>query len=276
MSLATAAELAIDWRRLSRPQPDAYDTDILLELGGDPAPRTARVEGPSLCGGRVALSNDDPLMPMPPYLPVGGVPETLERAIFYVARWPAMALQWPRIVRTVQCFTDPFGGGPLRSSSHSVDSRPGTVALTVDCPLATAQALVHETAHLKLRMMGVRNESADRIVANPPDELHESPIVTEMLRPMTAVLHAQYSFMHVLQLDLEMLAKEDDPAVRRDIGKLLARNAPRMARGLATLRRELRTDEEGAAFCEGFFDWCETALERSRQILAGSAEAASG
>jgi hypothetical protein len=74
--------------------------------------------------------------------------------------------------------------------------------------------------------------------------------------------------MHVLQLDLEMLAREDDSATRRDIQSLVARNAPRMAKGLATLRRELRTDAEGAHFCEGFFAWCDQALESSREILA--------
>ena len=204
---------------------------------------------------------------MPRYEPVDTVPPILDRAIGYVARWPAMARQWPAIVRTIQCFTDVQNGGPLRSWSHSVGERPGVIALTVDCPLATAQAIVHETAHLKLRMMGVGNESADRIVANAPDGLYDSPIVTEMLRPMTAVLHAQYSFMHVLQLDLEMLAHEDDPAVRDDIKSLVARNAPRMAKGLDTLRRELRTDAAGAAFCDGFFAWCDAALTASRAAV---------
>ncbi len=96
----------------------------------------------------------------------------------------------------------------------------------------------------------------------------KASIVTEMLRPMTAVLHAQYSFMHVLQLDLKMLSQEDvDPVVRDDIRSLIARNAPRMAKGLATLRRELRTDAAGAEFCDGFFGWCDATLKASRDVV---------
>lgn len=256
----------IDWARMSEPQPGGEDTATLLAL--DRASRPSPERGPTVCEGRVALSCEGPLMPSPPYVAVDGIPAVLARAIGYVERWPAMAVQWPQIVRTIQPFTDPVGGGPLRSSSHSVDTRPGVIALTVDCPLATAQAIVHETAHLKLRLMGVRNEAADRIVTNRPEALYESPVVTEMLRPMTAVLHAQYSFMHILQLDLEMLRQEEDADVRRDIKSLLARNAPRMAKGLKTLRRDMRCDEAGAKFCDGFFRWCETALASSRAALA--------
>lgn len=263
--------MQIDWRRMGEPQPDGYDTAVLLELAahgrGVAAPRGNAHRSPAGVEG-VTLSNDDPLIPSPPYEPVEGMTGVLERAIAYVARWPAVARQWPLIVRTIQCFTDTKNGRPLRSSSHSIDARPGVIALTVDCPLAAAHAIVHETAHLKLRLMGVRNESADRIVANDPQARYESPIVTEMLRPMTAVLHAQYSFMHVLQLDLEMLSREDDRAVADDMRTLVARNAPRMASGLATLRRELRTDPAGAAFCEGFFGWCETALTHSRSMAS--------
>ena len=262
---------------MSRPRADGYDTEEILRLAEAAGARNggpdAASRSPTVCAGQVALSNDGPLLPCPPYCPVEGVPATLQRAIAYVERWPAMAAQWPRIVATIQCFTDPEHGGKLRSSSHSVDSRPRTIALTVDCPLATAQAIVHETAHLKLRMMGVRNESSDRIVTNASDALYDSPIVRDMKRPMTAVLHAQYSFMHVLQLDLEMLGQERDPQVRRDIKSLISRNAPRMAQGLATLRAEIRTDQPGSAFCEGFFSWCETALEMSRAALNAQDEA---
>ena len=261
----------IDWARMSEPQPDGKDTATLLALDrASRASTTSPESGPTVCGGRVALSCEGPLMPSPPYVAVAGTPEVLARAIDYVGRWPAMAAQWPQIVRVIQPFTDPVGGGALRSSSHSVDTRPGVIALTVDCPLATAQAIVHETAHLKLRIMGVRNEAADRIVTNRPEELYESPVVIEMLRPMTAVLHAQYSFMHILQLDLEMLRQEGDADVRRDIKSLLARNVPRMTKGLATLRRDIQCDEAGAKFCEGFFGWCETALASSRAALAQS------
>ena len=188
-----------------------------------------------------------------------------------VRRWPAVAAQWPNIVHTIQCYVDAdlpaHGPGRLGSSSHSVDGRPGVIGLTVNCPLATAQAVVHEMAHHKLRAFGVANEQAIRIVTNPPDELYASPIVLDRLRPMTAVLHAQYSFIHVTQLDIFMLEQEDDQDVRSDICALLSRNVLRMEMGFQTLRAHARTDIAGRDFLGSFFEWCIAALARGRELL---------
>ena len=51
-------------------------------------------------------------------------------------------------------------------------------------------------------------ESATAIVGNDPAQRHVSPIVKDRTRPMTAVLHAQYSYVHVTALDLHMLEAE--------------------------------------------------------------------
>lgn len=268
----------IDWRRMAEPDPDGYDTRMILELlRSEPAPWHAAIPAgppphrePAIAGGKVAVRIDgDPLLPAPRFAPLPGIPANLEQAVAYVSRWPAAAAQWPRIVHTIQPFTDttlPTGGPPrLGSSSHNAAARYGTIALTVDCPLGAAQAIVHEMAHHKLRVMGVDNEAAIRLVANPPDALYMSPVVG-IPRPMTAVLHAQYSFIHVTQLDLMMLEGESDPDRRADILVLLGRNVPRMEAGAALLRRHALLDADGEAFMDAFMAWTDRVLDEARRL----------
>jgi HEXXH motif-containing protein len=264
---------------MARPQVDGYDTSMVLHLAetertpwrSEPFRRPPPGGPPSVAGGAVAVRNDAPLLPAPRWRPVDGVHPNLERAIAFVERWPEVGRQWPQVLHTVQCFidTDP-PHGRLYSASHSVSGRFGVIGLTVDCPLATAQALVHELAHTKLRAMGVDNENAVRIVANASDALFPSPVVVGQPRPMTAVLHAQYSFIHVTQLDLHMLEREADPATRADIRALLARNVPRMRAGLHTLQSNVQEGEDGAAFLRGFLDWCEAVLGEAEAVLAAA------
>jgi hypothetical protein len=269
----------IDWARMARPQPDGYDTRMALSLiESESTPwrargfrRPAPNGGPGIAGGTVALSAAEPLLPPPRWQAIDGVPPALEQAIDLVGRWPEAADQWPRIIHTIQCFTDAERpGARLYSASHSVGSRTGVIGLTPHCPLATAQALVHEMAHTKLRAMGVDNENAIRIVTNPPREMFFSPVVGEE-RPMTAVLHAQYSFIHVLQLDTLMLETEPDEQTRSHIHRLIARNVPRMDAGRDIVARFMRMDRDGEDFMAAFLGWTEEVLKRGHELLRSDA-----
>jgi hypothetical protein len=266
---------------MAEPQADGYDTCTILRLVEEEVapwrphpPRREGIEyGPSICNGEVAVAvRDEPLLPAPRFAPVDGIHPNFMQALDYVSRWPVASAQWPRIVHNVQCFTDtatpPADHGPrIGSSSHSVNERFGIIGLTIDCALGTAQAMVHEMAHHKLRAMGVANESAIRIVTNPPSDRFPSPVVIDQPRPMTAVLHAEYSFIHVTELDLKMLEREEDDRARADIYKLLARNVPKMEAGFATLREHVQTDAEGACFMDAFLAWSDQVLRRGRQML---------
>jgi hypothetical protein len=272
---------AIDWSRMAAPQADGYDTEVVLRLvEQEPAPwrpqpprRPAVGSAPAVCAGTVAVAvGDEPLLPQPRFAAVDGVHPNFAKALDYVARWPAASAQFPGVVHTVQCFTDTAVGPAERSSrlgsaSHSINERFGVIGLTIDNALATAQAVVHEMAHHKLRAMGVANEDAIRIVANPPKDLYPSPVVVEQPRPMTAVLHAEYSFIHVTELDLMMLESEQDEKSRADILVLLARNVPRMEAGFATISQHIKTDEPGKVFIDAFLDWSDQVLRRGRRAL---------
>lgn len=266
---AASTHLHVDWARMARPQRDGYDTEALLELHRH-APAPWHV-GAALRGGAVEIGiSGPPLLPPPRFLPVDPPFGTLHEAIDLVMAWPEMTAQWQRLVGQVQPFTDfetaSAGGAGPGSCSHNESARLGVIGLTVDCSLGAAQAIVHETAHHKLRIMGVDNEAAVRLLINDTATLFFSPIVGRP-RPITAVLHAQYSFMHVLQLDLCLLQTEQSPERRRDLLTLLARNAPRVADMTVTLRSAAHLDSEGAEFMSGLFAWADEALSAARRLL---------
>lgn len=271
----------IDWSRMAEPQADGYDTLAIMQLleherapwRPRPFRRQSVAHGPSICDGRVAVgAGDEPLLPGPRFAPIDGIHPNFRQALDYMARWPVASAQWPSIVHNVQCFTDTAISAAERetrigSASHSVNERFGVIGLTVDCALGTAQALVHEMAHHKLRAMGVANEDAIRIVTNRPSDLFPSPVVIDQPRPMTAVLHAEYSFIHVTALDLKMLEQEDDDKTRAGIRSLLARNVPKMEAGFAVIRDNVQTDAEGKDFIDGFLAWADRVLREGRRRL---------
>jgi len=84
---------------------------------------------------------------------------------------------------------------------------------------------------------------------------------------MTAVFHAQYSFMHVTALDLHMLARAENEWERQRILMLLARNIPRMQAGCEVIASHIRTDEAGAPFLEAFMNWSRDILQSSQTEL---------
>jgi HEXXH motif-containing protein len=264
--------VTLDWSRLAEPQDDGYDTAAALSLATGYTRRP--VDGlPTIADGAVAVRYlDQPEMAPPRFALAPPDHPNLGRAVDYLRRWPAGYTQFRALVDSVHPCTDPQIPPPLAdvtvgSSSHSHEQWFGTVCVTVDNALGCAQALVHEMAHQKLRALGVSVEGARRLITNDPADLYPSPIKIGIRRPMTAVLHAQYSFIHVIQLDLFMLAGEDDLRARHHILQLLLRNVVRLEPGHATLAAHARTDAEGAPFLAGFLAWSRRALDAGYAAL---------
>jgi HEXXH motif-containing protein len=271
---------SVDWRRMAEPQKDGYDTDMTLRLAEHgctplrPLPYRRRpIDGAAtFCGGMVAvrqapergLMTDEivPASPDHPNLAVGAA---------YLARWREAYAQFGRLVDTVYPYTDPEqarqGEWALGSSSHSYEEDFGSLLATVDNALGFAQALVHEMAHQKLRALGVSIETAERLIVNDQSERFESPIRKDQTRPMTAVFHAQYSFIHVTALDLHMLVAAQGERERQNILMLLARNVPRMQAGHEEVARHIRTDAAGRLFVDAFMDWSKDVLQRGQAEL---------
>lgn len=129
---------------------------------------------------------------------------------------------------------------------------------------------MHEAAHQKLFGLGVLIEHADRIVRNDLTRLFPSPIV-ERPRPMTAVLHAEYSFIHVTELELRLLdVMCEQPGREREskvLRSFLGRNVARLEPGLRTIESAIETDAAGDRFVGAFLPWAAQVLERARAIL---------
>jgi len=261
--------LDIDWARTAFPQPDGRDSAAILELRGW---RQRPVEdAPSLFGGRVAVRNrGEGGLPAPQYLPAPCDHPHLREAERVLGAWPEAAAQAGLLLDEIQPWIDTRVPESARSvpgsSSHSLDEEFGTIMLTIDHPFGIAQAIVHEMAHHKLRALGVSVTRARHMVGNDPSELYRSPIITDRRRPMTAVLHAQYSFMHVTALDVAVY--DAMPERRAEAVFLLARNVPRMEAGREEIARHLRiADAAGEAFLGAFACWSDEVLARGQAIL---------
>jgi hypothetical protein len=123
-------------------------------------------------------------------------------------------------------------------------------------------------AHHKLRALGVDLESAERIIKNPHSQQFKSPIRYDRLRPMPAVLHAQYSFTYVAALDVAIIRAGQDPARDRVIAELaLAKIIPKLHFGLAVIKEHAVVDSAGADFLRGFFSWSDRIFEDASNIL---------
>jgi hypothetical protein len=271
-----------DWGRLAYPQEDQYDSHVVLVLAGSRTSpgrptlyRRRPVDGhPTIFDGCVAVRElPRSTLREPDFLLAPADHPNLAAAARHVARWPEVYEQFKLLIDTVIPLFDARiapaeRAEALGSCSHSDEDQFGSLMATVEDPLGLAQAMVHEMAHQKLRALGVSVESAQHLIVNDPRELYPSPVRHDSLRPMTAVFHAVYSFIHVVALDLRMIAPEEDPAVRERLVLLLARNVPRMQMGCVTLRENLRTDAAGAVFRGAFMQWAEEILATGEQVLA--------
>lgn len=272
---------AIDWARMAEPQFDQYDTEMTLTLATTsgsplrPEPYVRRSSDglPTIAGTGIAVRILEQRELAPPRFALAPPDHpNLANALAYLRRWPEAYAQFLALIDSVHACVDPAIPAETLavttgSCSHSHEWWFGTICVTVDHAVGCAQAFVHEMAHQKLRALGVSVESAWRLVANDPAELFLSPIRIGVARPMTAVLHAQYSFIYVVELDLRMLAGETDPVVRDQILQLLLRNVVRMEAGYETLARNVRTDAFGAAFVDAFLQWARRAIDRGYDAL---------
>lgn len=262
----------IEWRRVAVPQDDGYDTDVALSLR--PLSRSSDASGDvvRLCDGDVlAKPGWEGGLPNPGVRPASPGHTNLAAAVRLVSLWPAAYAQFRRLVDVVHPYTDEqqarMGVLALGSSSHSRDTEFGTIHVTIDNALGCAQGLVHEMAHHKLRALGVSIERASYLIVNPPSQSFVSPIRKGKKRPMTAVFHAQYSFMYVTALDLHMLNAAADDTERSHVLMLLARNVPRMEAGFTEIEKNIQTDADGEVFVDAFMRWSRDILDRGQAEL---------
>jgi ADP-heptose:LPS heptosyltransferase len=276
----------IDWSRVAEPQDDQYDTKIILELAGRTTSaerpefyrRTAVGTAPAVFDGAVAVRyvyhsvpEFAPLAEQYPDAPVNH--PNISAAVEYVRRWPTAFKQVQQLLEAIHPAQHP--DMPLESEEiyrgslcHSYERLFGTMWATIFCPIGLAEAIVHEVAHQKLRVLGVSLESAARVVGNDPADLYLSPIIKERLRPLTAVLHAEYSYVHVTALDIHMLNGESNAARRAGLAEVLETNLARIEEGYGTLQQHFKAGEHGEEFMAAFLAWTERIMDDARHLLS--------
>lgn len=267
---------SIDWSRMAAPQADAYDTRSVLRLAAtlpdcdsvaampmERSPGSVWFDVAPVYAGRPEFERD-----FGRYRAAGASHPNVARAVALVDWWPCGATQARSLIRVLHAALDPdvdddVGWSPDDSCSHSYEDAIGTMWATVHSPVGLAEAIVHEMAHHKLRACGVRFETAECLVANPPSEQYPSPILGGRARPMPAILHAHYALLHMIALETAILAAPVVPAIPLVRG-LLKRHLDLLVEGDATLRRCLIVDEYGTGFVP--------ALRRWQTTLVGEAE----
>ena len=257
----------IDWARLAQPQPDGYDTHMALRLA--PRAATSGHAWPHLAEGHVAVRESPPEV-----LRRWGFRQAeldapqLEAALTYLRSWPEAYAQFCQLIDVLHPVRDADAAHTEGSSSHHQSNQRGHIWATVFDALGLAQALVHELAHTKLFDLGLALESDHHLIINPRTQLFESPIRKDRPRPMSAVFHAQYSFIYVTALDLQLLKLKPNAELRGRVLRLLARNVARMDQGFELIERAARLDARGEAFVSAFMRWSAQVLGEGRRLLA--------
>jgi hypothetical protein len=265
----------IDWARMAEPQADQYDTGVTLECCRqlpNAGPRRGLGDASTIFDGAVAIQPlEGPYSLMEGLSSAPADDQRIRTGADFVRQWPEVFEQFKALMHTFHPVIDPSGkrfrAGTRGSFSHSFESRLGSMCASVEDPVCLAQAFVHEMAHNKLRALGVSFESARRLITNDPQDLFASPIRIGVPRPMTAVFHAEYSFIYVTQLDLKLLAAGPDAELKSYLLELLERNVTRMEAGYKVIVDNIQVDAEGRLFVDGFLDWALRALTEGRSVL---------
>lgn len=270
----------IDWKRVAVPQPDGYDTSVILECAALKYPSSPK-KSDSVQGSEWVWL-DQTIAVCPP-LPCSALGEefenaplghpNLEEAIRLLKCWPQGYEQVKTMVHTLhpvvyRDLPEDQWGQLLGSCSHSFQHEFGIIHATIHDPIALAQALVHEMAHMKLFALGFWKECTDHLITNPLEETYPGTIRTDAPRPMSALLHAQYSFIHVIQLNLFILKNDKAAHHRENLAHLLERNVTRMEQSHQILADHATLDDNGKSFMAPFMEWSSEMIEQGKQALS--------
>lgn len=259
----------VAWERLAEPQPDQYDTGAILRFARERGyQRREASDEPVFCNGRVALRAPLVLFPST-CVPASVDHPNIRRAESLLRLWPVVYEQFVCLTESVTVFLDEQYANDYVTGSVCGDGGGfGMIASTINNHVGFAEALVHEMGHHKLRVLGVDVESAERIIVNSPQEKYHSPIRHDVLRPMPAVFHAQYSYTYITALDIAIIQAAQDLTRDRIIARdSVAVNLPKLEFGYEVIRKHAKLDSAGERFMSGFYGWLDRVIANGYVIL---------
>jgi hypothetical protein len=270
----------IDWTRVAQPQTDGYDAMVALQLAAEHGytQKVSSIE--NAVQGFLSVRPMEYPNEVSVWCEQGPLEHpNIERALNLLRSWPEGFGQFQALMHTIYPIQNvkvskaafPNSGYHssnlvLGSASHSEWKRFGSLYATLNDPIGTAQAFVHEMGHQKLRALGVHVEGPQGFITNEPGELFESPVRKDKLRPMTAIVHAAYSWIYIVQLDIRMLEEQkrqhDDATIVNLFAHYLKRNLPPLISGMQVINKNIRLNSEGEDFIEGFYHWYNDILDQ--------------
>lgn len=270
----------IDWTRVALPQTDGYDTGIILQFAGR---QENNIFGKFECSEGVRAFDDSIFvsyitqdnMRLPRYKNAALKHPNIEASKRYLKSWPDIYTQIKRLIKVLHPLCDTsiqeeYKELAVGSTSYSDGLPSGYVCTTVDDPLGLAIALVHETAHHKLRSLGIFEDYAERLITNGKEELFLSPGDYRKKTLVSAVYHDLYTYAHILYLCLKLLESSLDDAIGNCVYQLMTKNFIRVEFAYSQLTKKLKTDKDGELFVGSFMKWVECIINESIRVLRGS------
>lgn len=278
----------IDWYRVSKPQDDLYDTQIMAQCLLEKFNWTKVIPtGPlTMCNGTVGVVKDSGSHQAPgimadpsEYPEVDAQVETFVRQVDdHLSGWPTgyLSLQhfldeyypkfWPEVDTPGVLRLGMRGSSSGHEEMKKSDPR-NAVYVTFNDPWGCAQGIYHETAHMRLEAVGVGiNEHDHRLIDNPITELFDSPVRFDQKRPMCAVVQGLYAWIVFTENDLWLA--ERGPAERQRATEECRNNIPKIRNGIAEVNRYLRPTAAGKSFFGGMIDWADSVVTRGEALLA--------
>jgi len=138
----------------------------------------------------------------------------------------------------------------------------GEILVVSNNPVGYAEGVVHELGHHKLRALGIDMEEHDgKLLMNDPEELYESGVRKDKLRPMSAVLHAHYSYLHVTECELRAAT------LGYDVSAMMPFQLKRLSEGWTTITRHARWTAEGVQFARDLLEWTTELLQQVQRLV---------
>ena len=268
----------IDWKRLAKPQKDFYDTEFFLLLAKEKnhSPDGLKVDQFStVCDGTITVGYFEQNIMTPPRYKKPNDFTNLNEGIKYLESWDEVYGQFKKITKCIHPLVDTeiqeeYLDLAIGSSSFSQSLPFGYICATVDNSIGFAQALVHEMAHHKLRTIGIYETNADGVILNPKERKFRSPINMYYQDLITNIFHDLYTYNHIVNLDIKLIAKENSPDTKDTLLQLLAKNFIKLEFAFNEIKDEIIFDKDLIPFWHGVSEWVEDTINLSKSILANS------